>query len=489
MRWEWSTLCSEDAQVLFNAQCQLLVEHERLSEQHFEVTSHEWKSVLGYPEDDSKRLAFIKHMISGSTRLGDRLHCLKLLHHEGMEKSVAGFIDFEVTHISDQKCGKMREIKIRNIIVSARMRRQGCGKMLYEAMLEYLGPGEVDVIQLNVVDLNTAAMSLYFKLGFRITQRFIRLLGSGLKVVLLVMQALQGVRLNPEMPDALPLSLQDMPKFFKQEVVGEVVYITHSDAVLLEKSQRARIEGFDKVFNLFTLRHLPWHAGSCGGPCVLRRVNVNEFYACGNLRFERPASICLNKGHPLATAACDTSTWNSEHTSTTGLTDEDQKFKITHHVVCPLIVLSKIARERSLEVKQGNVGTKRGIVLEQLSPPRKRARGVFASPLLRFSNLRVYPEGKIRIGLGLDELGFVVKDTASDVQPELHMDDVIIAVGRTSMISDGSWGEASKELARAKLKSSLSNTNGFVSVVVGNSRCLQARSVESLRQELKLLID
>merc|ERR1711924_91820 len=154
----------------------------------------------------------------------------------------------------------------------------------------------------------------------------------------------------------------------------------------------------------------------------------------------------------LATAVCGASPCDA---SSVVVVDEDQKLKITHYVVCPLMVLSKIARERSLEVKQGNVGTKRGNVLEQLSPPRKRARGVFAPPLLDFAKLRVYPEGKLRIVLVLHELGFVVKDTASNVQPELHMDDVIIAVGRTSMISDGSWGKAAKELLIAKLKSSL----------------------------------
>lgn len=298
MNFEWSVLCIEDTETLFRAQNELVLEHTNLTTAHSGVTVEEWKSALGFPADDALRMEFLRNMPSASTKHGGTLHCLKLIccrvDDDGYQcqAAIAGFIDFEVKTISDALSGNGREIYIRSIIVCPRMRRRGCAKMLYDAMLEHLGPGEFDAIRLYVVDLNEAAIKFYFQLGFKITKWFMNRLRNEpcFDVVFLCMQKLQGERLSR--PGALPVTLQDMPHIFQDQVVGEIVEVAGKDG----HKQRARIESYDANSRLFAL-------ADSSGQVFDSEICVNEQYSCGHLAFERPPTILHSQGQHLCSSS------------------------------------------------------------------------------------------------------------------------------------------------------------------------------------------
>lgn len=289
--FQWSALCGDDAEKLFEAQNQMVLEHERLTQPYSSAVFDQWKTVLGYPADDARRREFISNMPSGSTKHGNKLHCLKLTCHQGSDSTTAGFIEFEVRKLQDALSGNIREIYIRSLIVSSRMRREGCGTRLYNAMFEYLGLGDLDVVRLYVVDLNKAAISLYFKLGFKVTQWFCRRLGdeSGFKVIFLCMQQVQGERLNSDKPGALSISLQDMPHIFKEQAVGEIIRLVRKGGSC-EWAQPARIEEYHPESRTFTIKHVL----ACGERLV-PDVCVNDLYSDGSLTFERPPSVRFNE--------------------------------------------------------------------------------------------------------------------------------------------------------------------------------------------------
>jgi ribosomal protein S18 acetylase RimI-like enzyme len=296
--FEWSTMNVEDAESLYIAQNQLVLEHQELTKPFCSATFDDWKTVLGYPLDNARRMEFNRNMPSASTRHGDRLHCLKVNCCRDGKRDIAGFIDFEVKQSSDALCGTVREVYIRSLIVPPHMRRRGYGTALYNAMLEYLGPGDLDAITLCVTDLNRGAMVLYFQLGFKVTQWFAHQLGdkAGFQVVFLRMQKLQGDRLLSKKPGAICLSLQDMPRLFQDKVVGEIVTVVWDERV-----QRARIEEYDPKSRRFTLKLFSQYLEEpeCTPECCHRLVwdvCVNQLYACGFLTFERAPSVCLNEG-------------------------------------------------------------------------------------------------------------------------------------------------------------------------------------------------
>lgn len=151
-------------------------------------------------------------------------------------------------------------------------------------MFEYLGPGEIDAIRLYVVDMNQAAINLYFKLGFKVTQWFFRKLGgeTGFKAAFLCMQKMQGERLHT----GLAISLQEMPHLFSEQIVGQAVYVCKDGSC--QKSQCALIEEYDSLSETFTLVYLPEQVRH-------RKVDVNDLFSCGNLTFEVSPSVCLQK--------------------------------------------------------------------------------------------------------------------------------------------------------------------------------------------------
>lgn len=298
MNFDWSVLQTEDTETLFRAQNELVLEHTNMTTSHSGVTVEEWKSALGFPTDDAMRMQFLRNMPSASTKHGHSLHCLKLtcrrVDDDGNQGQplIAGFIDFEVKTISDALTGVGREIYIRSIIVCPRMRNRGCAKMLYDAMLEHLGPGEFDAIRLHVVDLNEAAIKCYFQLGFKVTKWFMSRLRNEpcFEVVFLCMQKLQGKRLSR--PGALPVAVQDMPHIFQDQVVGELVEITNKDG----SRQRARIESYDANSRLFAL-------SNSAGQIFDSQICVNEQYSCGHLVFDKAPTILHSQGRHLCSAS------------------------------------------------------------------------------------------------------------------------------------------------------------------------------------------
>jgi ribosomal protein S18 acetylase RimI-like enzyme len=298
IRFEWSPLVVSDAEALFKAQNEFVQEHYDLTKPHSNTNFDKWKLVLGYPQDDTKRLEFIRNMANGSTKHGKSLHCLKLTRYEGEKAITAGFIDFEVRQISDKNLKKstVREIYIRSVIVYESMRRQGCGRKLYHALFQYLSPGDLDVIRLYVVDLNQAAVAFYFKLGFKITQWFFRELGAetktdpGFKAVFLCMQKLQGEQADSGKHQ---IALQDMPHLFNEQVVGEIVHVDCEDGGS-EWTQCARIRVYDKKSNTFTISHAD--TDNDDDESLVSDLCVNDLFSSGRLYFDTPPSIFLNKG-------------------------------------------------------------------------------------------------------------------------------------------------------------------------------------------------
>jgi ribosomal protein S18 acetylase RimI-like enzyme len=293
--FEWSPLREEDAVSLFKAQNDFVSDHHMLTRSVSSATFEDWKLVLGYPEDDQRRMEFIRKMPSASTKHGDRLHCLKLTCYEGAKITTAGYIDFEVKKSKDALSGKVREIYIRSIFVDAKMRRRGCGTRLFDAMLKYLGEPEADfdVVRLYAMDLNEPAIKFYFKLGFKITQWFVRRIGSepSYKVVFLCMQKLCGQLHSDGNHEALAVSLQDMPPLFAEQVVGESIDL-FSQPSLSEGGRRGHI----MKYNLTTRRFsIAFEQEDSESPVVLHDVCVNDLYSSGLLTFKRSPSTFLNE--------------------------------------------------------------------------------------------------------------------------------------------------------------------------------------------------
>jgi ribosomal protein S18 acetylase RimI-like enzyme len=294
IRYEWSALHIDDAQELFKAQDELVSEHQKLTEPYTGASFETWKKVLGYPEEDARRLEFIRNMPSASTKHGKKLRCVKLTGKSLGSKapSTLGFIEFEVRKFQDALSGVGREIYIRSIVVQPHIRRRGCGKRLYNAMLEYLGPGQFDVIRLCVMGMNHAAISLYFKLGFKITRWYNQRLGDTCsQEVFFCMTKLQGERLNAAASEGLPMSVQTMPQLFKEQVVGEYVHLGSRD----ESStlpRRAQITEYDPKSEKFTLEEeasgTDDNANRAHG-----EVCVNDLFSTGRLFFERPLCAFL----------------------------------------------------------------------------------------------------------------------------------------------------------------------------------------------------
>jgi len=280
----WSKLAPEDTVALFIAQNQLVAEHELLTKPHSSATFDDWKLVLGYPTDNAQRLEFIRNMPTYATKHGDRLHCLKLCDHREGKSDIVGFIEFEVKAFADDIAGNVREIYIRNLVVCPHLRGRGYGTLLYNGLLEYLSVGDVDVINLYVVDMNRSAINLYLKLGFKVTQWFTRRLEdeTGFKAVFLCMQRMHG--------DAGCITLQEMPHLFKEEAVGEVVEI------LLEggdsQKRRARIEAYDGSSQTFTIAYASAERNTFQQGRV-DNVCLNDLFSRGYLSFERSAFRCL----------------------------------------------------------------------------------------------------------------------------------------------------------------------------------------------------
>lgn len=296
LRYEWSPLGVEDAESLFQAQNEFVAEHEKLTRKYSGTSFDTWKTTMGYPLDDKMRLEFIRNMATFSTKHGKSLHCLKLTRYQGDVAITAGFIDFEVRGIKDDLTGNVREIYIRSIIVFRNLRRQGCGRKLYSALFQYLSPGELDVIRLYVVDLNLAAINFYFKLGFRMTQWFLRELGDAkrkrkpFKAVFLCMQKLRGDR-----PGAMAISLQNMPAIFAEQVIGHVIHVDSSDGER-EWVQRAVIKDYDSEKQLFSIAYLEdgKNKAEDGVDNSIHDVDVNFLYSSGQLVFEKPPSTWMN---------------------------------------------------------------------------------------------------------------------------------------------------------------------------------------------------
>jgi hypothetical protein len=226
-------------------------------------------------------------MPTHSTKHGEKLHCLKLSDTRGHKKDTVGFIEFEVKTVVDGMVGNVREIYIRSLVVCPHLRRQGYGTRLYHAMLEYLGVGELDAINLYVMDMNQDAINLYFKLGFQVTQWFARRLGdeSGFKVVFLCMQMLRRVS------DHIPMSLQEMPHLFEDEAVGEVVQILSEDGSC--EKRRARVEAYDNRSKMFIVAHVSAVGQHQSQQCRVEKICLNDLYSRGYLTFERLPLRCL----------------------------------------------------------------------------------------------------------------------------------------------------------------------------------------------------
>lgn len=551
--FEFAPLHVRDAEVLFKAQNQLVLEHEALTKPHCSATFDEWKTVLGYPSDDERRRSFIRNMPSGSTKHGRDLHCLKLTQGN----NIIGFIEFEVKHIKDELAGNARDIYVRNLVVGAQRRRQGCGHMLYKAMLKFLGLGPLDVIRLSVMDLNQAAVNLYFKLGFKITQWYFRKLSKdgGFRVIFLCMQNMRGERLDSEKPESLPISLRDMPHLFKEEILGEHINIAYTDGSCVG-TRYASIKAYDKSSRTFTVLHLP-----DSGKCKLLRhpawqpaetsenICVNDLYSCGKLTFEKAPSIMLNDGRVVAFAVpvpqdalkpaqADQSENSCKSTScpssppakdahTTPKTDSERK-----RVRWPSCALSLTFEEAESPPTKCGSGRKRlawpSCVLVPAKQPRVVQRPIELSPankvsspslsssdfalqsisrstrsddieefslprshrvsdVLRRAEMSIFAGGKINVGISVDELGFIVRDTMLNEQIDLQLGEVIVAVGNTSLLRDDfddPHDEVYKQKARSKLRQSLGKIEGVVGVVVGSLTTLRQRTLPEVRVEL-----
>lgn len=465
----------QDAEGLFNAQNQLALDHSKWTQPHFSTTFEDWKRVLGYPDEDATRLAFIQKMPSSSTRYGSQLHCLKLTCKQQSDKGVheekvtAGFIDFEVKLIKDSVSGNVREITIRSIIVRAQMRRQGCGKMLYQAMLKYLTPGELDIIRLCVVDINQAALCFYFKLGFKITRWSLRHMGADdrVKVVLLCMQ-----KLNCRKSSATPICLQDMPHVFGEGVVGEIVNLVQTGGSGQEASKRACIEKYNPSTQTFTVVHTKQDKDS---QPVSSDICVNDMYSHGFLSFDRSPSVQLNDSQ---------SAWALQEIN------EGCPFADIGIQQKGADEANDMSPTKDVERHHVSETTAKSVKRARLEGPGKTH--VHISHLkLRRTALNVFDEGKINIGLQLHELGFIVRDIAVASQAGVRTDDVILAVRGTSLIC-GHLGDVDKETyrqeARAKLKQAFGNKPGVVDIIVGPLEVLREQPLEDVCAGLSTIL-
>jgi len=421
-RYKSAGLGVEDAESLFDAQNQLAADHVQFTEPYFTTTFEEWKTALGYPPDDAKRLQFIQCVPSYSTKFGDKLHCLKLTCSHGKKTVVAGFIEFEIRQISDPNMGEVREVYIRNLIVRARMRGQGCGTMLYRAMLDYLGTTELDIIRLEAAELNQAATRFYFKLGFRITQTSVRCVGESrnVKLLFLCMQKLQGEKAH--------IALQDMPHIFKGDVIGEIVNIVHKDKSGEEKIRQARVETYDPHKQRFTTERIADGA--------VHDVCLNQLFSVGRLTFEKPPSVKLNE--------------------------------------IPAPVLSRVDNPKK-RARESSPAPKAAAKNRAKAAPKAAPQA--PEPLkLRRAMMRVFDGGKIGVGLQLGELGYIVCDKVS-TQCELTQGDVIVAVRGKSLLR-GSGDDVDAKEYRTKVRSTLQhelgNTIGVAEVVLGSLDNLSA---------------
>lgn len=460
----WAPLQIQDTEALFNAQNQLALEHTQWTDRSFKTTFEEWKQVLGYPAD-AERLEFLRSMPSGTTRHGHKLHCLKLTCEEqGKQPVIAGFIDFEVTVLNDANAGKIRQVVIRAIIVRAQMRRQGCGHMLYNAMLEYLADGDLDTIRLYVADINKAAISFYFHLGFKITQWSLREIGEKNKamIFLLVMQKWEQAGPSKKVPPAL----QDMPHVFKEGSTGEMVDLVHTDSIGRKTMQKACIKSYDATSKMFQLEYVKQDSKASprlhGKQTVsAARVCVNDLYSQGQLVFERSPSEQLNQ-RPACKAW---KTWATEAMANGG---------------------DGISATASGQPSQQRVQGQRRIATQPSLPQKRthrdRPRG------MRKASLNVFDGGKMMVGLQLDELGYLVRDLAADSQRALAIGEVILAIRGVSFVKadrDDISDEKYRQKAKAKLTKTVGTMAGVAEVIIGRPEVLREQSFQEIQENLQ----
>lgn len=316
---------------------------------------------------------------------------------------------------------------------------------------------------------------------------------------------------------------------FKEEVVGENVNIVCNQGTTHETIQRYQIENYDPKGGLkFTVRLLS------GQGITSLNVCVNTLYADGLLTFERPPAIfhsnlfeyrsfkqdavgenfsvvvmkenqqsgfayekiqryCIDKYDPVSRKS------QIVKLAPQGQSHSDGR---VHEIDVNLLYLNgTLTFDRPPVLFHGKMAQAHSVVQDSLAS-RKRARELAAgahpvmemggSLFMRQAKLHVFDGGTIHVALKLDALGYIVEPgLKADLQPELRVGDVVLAVGSTSLLAgtgDSVSDHRYVRAAKTKFKEALGTDVADVHIVLGNVEALRQLSADAVASALDNLI-
>lgn len=336
--------------------------------------------------------------------------------------------------------------------------------MLYDAMVCFLEPFDIDVIRLCVADMNTTALGFYFKLGFQITSwsREDMFSCNSPSIYLLTMQKVHESR----RAGSLPLCLRKMPPMFNHNVKGEAICIVIKQGTSTGTALHATIKDYDPITRMFTVEYDPEHSHLRSGsgsdlPTTpsLSKVCVNSMYARGELTFNRsPSFRRISPTIRYASKDFASASQGEAH-----LTSQ---------------------KHNRPALTQGVTSPKRA----RLSTP---GLNVSASGFVfRKSILDVSDGGEINVGGRFEKFGFTVRHIADGAQPGLKINDVILAVGGIPLLrpNDDVDQEEYSRNARLKLSKAIGKKRSKIKIVLASEEALRKQGLDELRVALDSFI-
>lgn len=264
-------------------------DHLELTAPIYEVTLRDWQLNLLCPVHILQEVGGRERHVASMVRRDDvcfqRLHILKAVAKTVDSRLLAGYIMFQVHEEKRVKRGRGRRgkatiqgpwLQVKQVFVRKDMRKRGCGKLLFDSMLNSLRPAEKADVRLSVLDINTAAMEWYRSSGFVVTGLSLDRIGERDDYNVIVYQEMRLLRDHAT----------SIPSIFRGEVIREVIRIDYPDK---SGTFDVRIVGYDEKER--------WHyVDSRGlsqweGENFTDVVNLNEFYRNGFVEFKRHLSL------------------------------------------------------------------------------------------------------------------------------------------------------------------------------------------------------
>lgn len=282
-------------------------EHLSLTRPFYEqVSLRDWQLGLLCParilEEPGGRERHVESMVKRDEECFQKLFILKVMEQlNHAPPTMAGYIMFQVheqVRPKRPKNGRGRQrgrgvgtrlaanaplgpwAQVKQVFVRKEVRRKGCGKLLFDTMIEALGPEECGELRLSVLDLNSVATKWYRSIGFIVVNLSREQIGFKDQVNVIIyqeMRRLSGAKRSE------PLLF---PSLFKNEVMHEVITIDYPDK---SGVYTVRIIGYDEQQR--------WHHVNSDqlslweGETFTDIINLNEFFRDGYITFQRHLSL------------------------------------------------------------------------------------------------------------------------------------------------------------------------------------------------------